>query len=169
MLSFSFHFIVSFNVKTSCNNFFSSMSEFLACSRQYHDACVCIPLFGNKLQCLHMHVSCYSREYAAETYTEEKNYWIKLLILFSLCTKYSRSFINVRLKHWCHYPYYLSGSWMCQFCCCRCRVGKLSNFIAFQICVLKMNKCLMGLEQHGWVINDRISIVWKNYSLNSSG
>ncbi len=105
MLSFSFHFIVSFNVKTLFNNFFSSMSEFLACSRQYHDACVCIPLFGNELQCLHVHLSCYSREYAAETDTEEKNYWIKLLILFSLCTKYSRSFINVRFKHWCHMDY----------------------------------------------------------------
>ncbi len=37
---------------------------------------------------------------------EEKNCWIKSLFLFSLCTKkYSRSFVNLRLNHWCHMDY----------------------------------------------------------------
>ncbi len=35
---------------TLFNDSFSSVSVFDVCSRQYHDACVCIPLLANKVQ-----------------------------------------------------------------------------------------------------------------------
>ncbi len=37
---------------------------------------------------------------------KRSNCWIKLLFLFSLCKKYSRSFITLQLKHWCHMDYF---------------------------------------------------------------
>ncbi len=46
-------------------------------------------------------------------------------------------------------PYFISGPWMHQLCCCLCRVRKLSDFISnILICFPKMNEGLTGLEQH---------------------
>ncbi len=49
---------------------------------------------------------------------EETNCWIKSLFLFSLCTKYSHSFITLRLNHWWQMDFwrclsYFSGPFWC--------------------------------------------------------
>ncbi len=61
-------------------------------------------------------------------------------------------------------PYYVSGLWTLQFCCCLCRVRKLSDFIKnILIYVPKMNEGLMGWNNMRRVINDRIFIFgWTN-------
>ncbi len=71
------------------------------------------------------------------------------------------SFIKLWLNQWCHMNYFnddylsdyspdcLSGPWMCQLCCCLCRVRNLSDFIKYiVICVTKMNEGLGSLERH---------------------
>ncbi len=94
---------------------------------------------------------------ASKTETERKriNSWIKLLFLFSICTKkYSHSFIKWRLNHWCHMDYFTDV--LATFlglehvsCIVICRVRKLSDFIKnIVIYVSKINEGLTGLEWH---------------------
>ncbi len=60
--------------------------------------------------------------------------WIKALFLFSLSSKYSRSFIKLQLNHWYHMDYFNDV---------------LTTFLGLGrfCCILKMNG-LAGLEQH---------------------
>ncbi len=132
------HFLCKKKKKTFVNNFFSSVSDFDKRSRQYHDACVCIPLLTNKAQehldstskrrllrqQQYTYALCYSCE-CALTDTEEKNCWVKSLLLFSPLMSHG-------LLYWC--PYCLSGSWTCELHCCLWRVRKL--FSAFFLFVL---------------------------------
>ncbi len=69
--------------------------------------------------------------------------------------KYSRSFINLRLNHWCHMDHFndLLTTFLVhktiQLRCCLCRVRKLSDLIKnILICVPKMKEGLTGLEWH---------------------
>jgi len=51
--------------------------------------------------------------------------------------------------------------WVVKFRSLRVPVIHLSNLIkTISFCVQKMNKCLTGLVQHGWVINDLLFIFW---------
>ncbi len=61
-------------------------------SQQYHNACMCIPLLANKLQRIQ----------------EEENSFLNKVVIFVFFThkKYSRSFIKLRLNHWCHMGYF---------------------------------------------------------------
>ncbi len=83
----------------------TSMSEFFARSRKYHNACVCIPLLAKKSQLLWM--AAVLLWMAVETDMKEKKLLNKVVILvFFAYKKYSRSFIKLRLYHWCHTDYF---------------------------------------------------------------
>ncbi len=77
------------------------------------------------------------------------------VIVFFVHKKYSRSFIKLRLNHWCHMDYFIDllatflsldrGSILAVYG----RVRELSECIKnILICVPKMNKSLTGLERH---------------------
>ncbi len=62
---------------------------------------------------------------------------------------------KLQLSHWCHMDYFTDvlATFLCidhwWYPCCLWRVRELSDLIKnILICVLKMNKCLMGLERH---------------------
>ncbi len=85
--------------------------------------------------------------------------------------KYFRSFVKLRLNHWCHMDYFTDVLAMfldlgtLQLHCCLWRVRELSDLIKnILICVPKMNEGLTGLERHEWVFNDRIfNFGWTNH------
>ncbi len=95
-------------------NFFSSLLVFDALSWQYHNACICIPLFFKKAQ--HIRVvrqkdgSCVSSTThmghgtlvkARRRLTQKRrNCWI--ILVFFAHKNYSCSFIKCWLNHWCH-------------------------------------------------------------------
>ncbi len=83
------------------------------------------------------------------------HFWIKSLFLFSLCTKYSRSFVKWQLNPWCHMDYFndLLATFLSldlvRILAVYGRVRKLSDFIKNTlIYVPTMNEGLMGLERH---------------------
>ncbi len=85
--------------KNNFNNLFYFVSAFDACYRQYHDACMCIPLLVNKVQWSwvlrqqhHTHVSWYTCECVVETDMEEKKLLNKVNIFVH--KKYSCSFMS---------------------------------------------------------------------------
>ncbi len=90
---------------------------------------------------------------------QRRNCWIKSLFLFSLCTKYSRSFIKLRLNHWCHMDYFndvlTTFLGLERSSCFAVYAGSESSRIPSKninsisiTCVLKMDEGLMGLERH---------------------
>ncbi len=107
-------------------------------------------LTQNSICCLRMWYSPKWHQGEAET----RNCWIKSF-LFSLRTKYSRSFVKLGLNHWSHMNYFndvlvpfLSLDRV-RILAVYGRVRELSEFINnILICVPKMNKGLMGLERH---------------------
>ncbi len=126
----------------------------------------CLCLFFLKIVCFHS-LRIYVRIYACWRLTRKRrNGWIKSLFLFSLHRKKdSRSFIKLRLNHWCHMDYFNNV---------------LTNFLGLNEIVallfmegqkaLRFHKKYLNLcfedEQRshrfgmtqGWVINDRIFI-----------
>ncbi len=88
-----------------------------------------------------------------EDWQKRRNCWIKSLFLFSLRTKYSRSFINLRLNHWCHMDYFNNVLTTClglECGSCVAVAGSKSSHVMKNIfiCVPKMNEGLTGLERH---------------------
>ncbi len=48
----------------------------------------------------------YCRECTSTRETVETKMWNKIVILFSLCKKYSRGFVKLQLTDWCHMDYF---------------------------------------------------------------
>ncbi len=80
-----------------------------------------------------------------------------VIFVFFAHKMYYLSFVKLQLNHWCHMDYFnyvlstFLGLGTFQLHCCLCRVRKLSDFIKnifICVCVPKMNKGLMGLEQY---------------------
>ncbi len=100
----------------------------------------------------------YSCEHLAKTDTEENKLLntvfvqstVEYSLQFFVRKKYSRSFIKLRLNHWCHTDSFndVLTIKMFQLCCCLYTVRKLWDFISILICVPKMNEGLTGLELH---------------------
>ncbi len=87
--------------------------------------------------------------------TEDVTWRWKSSFLFSVHKKYSRSFVKLRLNHWCHVDYFTNvlakflGLKTFLLRCCLWRFRKLLDFIKkILICVLKMNEGFTGLERH---------------------
>ncbi len=135
--------------------------------KQHMLFCVSSTVRGYAVCCLHfdlnvnkvsMYICClrmwYSPKWRQGEAEETKNCWIKSF-LFSLRTKYSRSFVKLGLNHWSHMNYFndvlvpfLSLDRV-RILAVYGRVRELSEFINnILICVLKMNKGLTGLERH---------------------
>ncbi len=77
-------------ITTLFNYFFSFMSVLYTRSWQYHNACVCILLLVNnaqRMRVLHQQNHTNESRMAAVTNRKRRNWWIKLLFLFSLHTK----------------------------------------------------------------------------------
>ncbi len=92
----------------------------------------------------HMHVSWFSRECVAKIDKEEKKLLNKVFIfVFFVHKKYSRSFIKLRLNHWCHMDYFndvlTTFRGLEHVRCCLRRVRKLSDFIKNILRCVKMN------------------------------
>ncbi len=83
--------------------------------------------------------------------------WLNKVIIFVFYVhkKYSRSFINLWLNHWCHMDYFIDvlTTFLCvdrvRILAVYGRVRELSEFIKnILICVPKMNESLIVLERH---------------------
>ncbi len=106
-----------------------------------------------------VHMRCGTVMIARQRLTQKRKYILlnSHFFVFYVHKKYSRSFINLRLNHWCHMDYFNDIlTTLNVVATCLCRVRKLSDFIKnILICVSKMNKCL-------W--NDmRVSNKWQNF------
>ncbi len=119
----------------------------------------CIPLPGNKAQCiqvLHQNASsCVSSTTHVwlswariKDWKEKKKLLNKIVIFVFFAHKmYSRSFITLMLNHWWNglfyqCPYYVSGPWTRLLRCDLCRVRKLSDFFKnILICVPNDTGC----------------------------
>ncbi len=96
----------------------------------------------------HTHASRYSREWSSKTDTEKTKWLNKVIIcVFFAHKKYSRSFRNLWLKHWCPMGYFnnvLTTFWALNVSVALLSiwsVRKLSDFIKnIFICFLKMYK-----------------------------
>ncbi len=152
---------------TLFNYFLSSVSVFDVHSQECHDACVCIPLSENKAQRIRIlrqnADSCVSSTKrmcrdtlvnAQQRLGREELLNKVIIFVFFVHKKYSRSFMKLRLKYWCHMDHfnYVLTTFLgleCVSCIAVYEQRRLSDFIkAILICVLKMNKGLTGLEQH---------------------
>ncbi len=102
---------------TLVNNFFSSVSVFDTCSWEYQCAFLCLQTsriasgFYVRTRLLHQqhhtHASWYSRKRLSKTDMEEKKLVNTIIfVFFAHKKKYSRSFIKLRLNHWCHMDYF---------------------------------------------------------------
>ncbi len=97
-----------------------------------------------------------------------RNCWIKSLYLFSLRTKYSRSFIKLRLNHWCHMDYF--NNVLATFLGLECGsilavyAGSDSSWILEKYLNLCSEDERFGTTW-GWVINGRILILGRTIPL----
>ncbi len=102
------------NKQTTIQQFFSPISFSAAHSWQYHDTCVRCCWRRTRKHCslftsrgMHTHASWYSPELTLKIDEEEKKWLNKVIIfVFFAHKKYSRSFIKLRLNHWCHMDYF---------------------------------------------------------------
>ncbi len=102
-----------------------------------------------------------------KTVTLEKNCWINCYFCFLCATKYSRSFIKLKLSHWCHMDFFsnvlttLLGLGKFWFPCCLCRVRFHQKYL--NLCSEDEQRSYWFGTTWGWVINDRIFIFgWTN-------
>ncbi len=116
-----------------------------------------------------MNVPWYSHERASKTDTEEKHLLNKVLIfVFSAHKKYSRSFIKLRLIHWCHMDYFndvLTTLLGLERVSCVAVYMQGQKALGFHQKYLKCSedeRRSYGFgTTRGWVINDRMFIfVW---------
>ncbi len=89
---------------------------------------------------------------------EEKNCWIKSLLLFSLHTKtYSHIFVKLRLNNWCLMDYFTDvlttflGLGTFQLHCCLWRVGLHQKYL--NLCSEDEQRSYEFGTAWGWVIN----------------
>ncbi len=135
-------------ITTSFNNFFSSVSVFNVCSREYHGTCVWC---------------CWSRNKQKNSteIVELSHYFV-----FFAHKKYSRSFIKLRLNPWCHMDYF--NDVLTTFVGLKC-VSSLAVYMEGQkalgfhqkylnLCSEDERRLYLFGTTWGWVINARMII-----------